>query len=243
MNQGVGIDREAAAALLGWWRDAGVDVATRGDAPSWRSLAKKPVQDATPEPVPSPVAEAPLPAAPAAAPVATPQQPLPDTLDAIKQWHEARANELGAPLVPANLNENAPLLAVGGRAETANAAFEGEIGTLFNRMMAAIGVEAPSTLLIEPVLMPGTASQRTLPDDLVEVARRSIAGAKPQRLLIFGNQASQSLLGMPLAKARGQLHHFNSIPTVATLHPRWLIERPRDKRLAWEDMLILMGAQ
>jgi DNA polymerase len=49
------------------------------------------------------------------------------------------------------------------------------------------------------------------------------------------------LLGEPLARARGRVHRIEGIRTVATFHPRWLLQRPSDKALAWRDLLLLMS--
>jgi DNA polymerase len=40
--------------------------------------------------------------------------------------------------------------------------------------------------------------------------------------------------------ARGHVHKVEGIRTVATFHPRHLIKRTLDKRLAWQDLLLLM---
>ena len=41
-------------------------------------------------------------------------------------------------------------------------------------------------------------------------------------------------------QARGHVHKVEGVRTVATFHPRQLINRPLDKPLAWKDLLLLM---
>jgi len=48
------------------------------------------------------------------------------------------------------------------------------------------------------------------------------------------------LLGEPLPSARGRIHKVEGVRTIATFHPRWLLQRPGDKALAWRDLLLLM---
>ena len=47
--------------------------------------------------------------------------------------------------------------------------------------------------------------------------------------------------GEPLARARGRVHRIEGVRAVATFHPRWLLQRPSDKALAWRDLLLLMS--
>ena len=67
--------------------------------------------------------------------------------------------------------------------------------------------------------------------------------ARPKRLLLFGDAPARALLGKPLAAARGHVHRVEGVRTVATFHPRWLLQRPSDKALAWQDLLLLMSEE
>ena len=49
-----------------------------------------------------------------------------------------------------------------------------------------------------------------------------------------------ALLGKPAAAARGHVHKIEGVRTVATFHPRFLLDRPSNKALAWRDLLLLM---
>ncbi|WP_265562788.1 uracil-DNA glycosylase family protein [Sphingomicrobium arenosum] len=239
MNIGEGIDPGRASALLGWWRDAGVDVAVRADAPSWRSLA--PAAKAPP----ASTAETPREAATKTAPIsppppAAPKIELPTTLEGIETWLGERSATLEAHHHAVTIPEEAPLLVVGARAE-GEAAMSEPAQALFERMMAAIGAEAPVLAMIDPATQPGQSDRAPLEPLLVEAIRRRIALARPQRLLLFGDQAARALLDTPLVRARGRLHQVEGTPCVATFHPRWLLDRTGDKRLAWTDLQILMG--
>ena len=73
-----------------------------------------------------------------------------------------------------------------------------------------------------------------------EIARRHIQLAKPKRLLLLGEGPAQALLGKSLPQARGHVHKVEGVRTVATFHPRALINQPSNKSLAWKDLLLLM---
>ena len=79
------------------------------------------------------------------------------------------------------------------------------------------------------------------PAECAEIAVRHIGLAKPKRLLLFGDGPCKALLGEPLTRARGRVHRIEGIRAVATFHPRWLLQRPSDKALAWRDLLLLMS--
>ena len=73
-----------------------------------------------------------------------------------------------------------------------------------------------------------------------EIARKHIKLARPKRLLLLGDGPAQALLGKPIAQARGHVHKVEGVRTVATFHPRALINQPSNKSLAWKDLLLLM---
>jgi DNA polymerase len=73
-----------------------------------------------------------------------------------------------------------------------------------------------------------------------EIARKHIKLARPKRLLLLGEGPVQALLGKPLPQARGHVHKIEGVRTVATFHPRALINQPSNKSLAWKDLLLLM---
>jgi len=77
-------------------------------------------------------------------------------------------------------------------------------------------------------------------DRCVEIARRHIALAAPKRLILFGDGPSRAFLGGPVTQRRGKIHKVEGARTIATFAPRWLLQRPADKALAWRDLLLLM---
>lgn len=244
---GTGIDRGQAAALLQWWRDAGVDVAVRGNAPSWLDLDSMPERAppaSAPQPLATPAPRPAMPARQASAPAAPPPRPLPDTFDALEPWLAERSERRGARHVAATGGMGASLMLMGDRPDrddvAADAPFGGLNGELAEAMARAMGV-APDALrrtLLEPGHLPGERPADF--DRLGAIARAQVRLAKPQRLVLFGDACARALLGKPLAQARAHLHEIEGVPTVATLHPRWLLQRPQDKRLAWDDLLLLM---
>jgi DNA polymerase len=82
-----------------------------------------------------------------------------------------------------------------------------------------------------------TAKER---EACAELARHHVRVAKPQRLLLFGDGPCRALLGKSLVEARGHIHKVEGVRTVATFHPRQLIQSSARKADAWRDLLLLM---
>jgi DNA polymerase len=109
-------------------------------------------------------------------------------------------------------------------------------------MLAAIGIKAADaySASLSCFHSPGTRLSPNDREACAEIARRHIALAKPERLILFGDGPCLALLGKRLVEARGHVHKIEGVRTVATFHPRHLVNRPLDKSLAWKDLLLLM---
>ena len=125
---------------------------------------------------------------------------------------------------------------------TAKQPIGGEAWELTKRMLAAIGIGADEAYCasLSCVHAPGTRMSAREREACADIARQHIKLAKPKRLLLLGDGPAQALLGKPLPEARGHVHRIEGIRTVATFHPRALINRPSNKSLAWKDLLLLM---
>lgn len=229
-GEGIGISDAEAAGMLGWWLEAGVDVAVQEEPRNWLRQDSVPVTTADPEP--------------------EPQQPLPETLELFRDWL-ATAETL--PLARAGTRrvapmgaKNAPIMLLADAPDSDDAAAGQPIGgkawELAGRMLAAIGLSADGAYVanLSGFHAPGA---RLSPENLeacAAIARRHIGLANPQRLLLLGDAPARALLGKPLMAARGEVHTIEGVRTVVTFHPRWLIDRPADKALAWKDLQLLM---
>jgi DNA polymerase len=118
----------------------------------------------------------------------------------------------------------------------------GESWELAKRMLAAINIPADEAYSASLSCFHSPGARMTLAEReaCADIARRHIGLVKPKRLLLFGGGATQALLGKPLPTARGHVHRIEGVRTVATFHPRDLINQPSNKSLAWKDLLLLM---
>jgi DNA polymerase len=223
------IDRVAAGSLLGWWLDAGVDAAVGESPRDWLGRNKQ-------QPVPM------------SAPAIVSEKPA--DLAAFQSWLATASglpmDRSGAIRIAPHGTEGAKVMLMSDLPAREDAAegkpIGGDAWALTTRMLVAIGEDASSAYVasFSPFHAPGARFNGDL-DACAAIARDHIRLAKPQRLILFGDAPSRALLDEPLARARGRIHRVEGIRTIATFHPRWLLQRASDKALAWRDLLLLMS--
>lgn len=124
--------------------------------------------------------------------------------------------------------------------------FVGRSGQLLDNMLKAIGHGRDTSVYITNVVKcrpPGNRNPRD--EEILACApylARQIALLAPAVILAMGRFAAHALLKTeaPLQKLRESSHTLEvggrSLPVVVTYHPAYLLRRPVDKRLAWEDL-------
>jgi DNA polymerase len=220
-----------ARSALGWWLEAGVDVAVQEEPRDW-------LRPAPPRSAAQP------------APVANVTEPSPETLAELQSWLASSAQvplasatarrvlPHGPELASVMLLSDAPAL----EDFAAGQPIGGEAWQLASRMLAAIGMSADETYSasLSCFHTPGARMSEEDRAACGELARRHVRLVEPKRLLLLGDGPCLALLGKRLVEARGHVHKVEGVRTVATFHPRHLIKRPLDKSLAWKDLLLLM---
>lgn len=227
--------QKAVASTLEWWSDAGVDMLVADDVRDW--LARTPPPVAVPVEAPAAVAE----------PVG---ETLPDTLAAFVEWRLGdAAPEAGghaprlAPTGPADaewvLVTDVP------EAEDSEKLLSGAAGRLLDKMLAAVGQTRESVYLL-PLAWARPVTGRIAIDEetrLLELARHHLSLLKPRKLLLLGQSASRVLADggeISLTNPIRLVNHFEAkTETVASYHPRFLLERPAAKSEAWKHLLLL----
>jgi DNA polymerase len=236
-----------AASALDWWHDAGVDVTVGDEGFAWLDTAARLAearQTARNAPAPT--------TAPATAETGAPDM-LPDDAATFATWRigetvpEAR---WGGAAIAASGPADAGLMVFVDCPERDDRELlmEGDVGRLFDRMLAAIGRSRADTGLASVCVRRPTTGRvpRETEARLGEIARHHVALAAPERLLVMGDAASRAILAMNVADARGRFHALNHkdgkvTQVVASHHPRFLLDRPAAKAEAWKDLLMLTG--
>lgn len=230
---GAEVSRAEARSALAWWLDAGVDVLVQEEPRDWLRPAQPKAQ-----------------AKAAAAPPPNLAQPTHETLAELKDW---LSSSMQLPLASATAKRILPhgpedaaimLLSDAPTSEDfmSGQPIGGEAWELAKRMLAAIKipVDQAYSASLSCLHLPGTRMSPADREACAEIARQHIKLARPKRLLLLGEVPAQALLGKPLPQARGHVHKIEGVRTVATFHPRALINQPSNKSLAWKDLLLLM---
>lgn len=233
------IPAQNVANIMRWWADAGVDTLIDEAPVPWLARGK-------------PVARAAESAV--VAKTAAPQEALPDSLDGFVSWFMTATSipDAGPPArrVPPSGAPGSDIMVIIDMPEAGDAEagrlIAGEVGALFDKMLSAI--QRSRTDIWLATLSPGrTPSGKLNPQSearLAEIARHHIALVAPKRLWVMGEAASRAILGMEMRAARGSLHNFNhdggTVSSVASYHPRFLLQNPARKGQAWADMQMLI---
>ncbi|SAI35384.1 bacteriophage-related DNA polymerase [Bordetella ansorpii] len=124
--------------------------------------------------------------------------------------------------------------------------FVGRSGQLLDAMLASVGMSREQDVFIANVIKcrpPG--NRNPTPDEIAACSpylMRQIALLKPERILVVGRFAAQTLLGTDatIGSLRGRVHHLESdgrqIPVIVSYHPAYLLRSPAEKARSWQDL-------
>ena len=258
--------RATAASLVDWWVEAGLDTLVDDRARDWLAAEAAPAAPTAPSAPPAPSTTPALPVAalpPDWAAFAAwrcgeeaPEAGWPGG------WIAASGPDRAEVMVLADCPDRDDLR------EDPCALLSGGAGRLFDRMLASIGLARDEVHLAavcakRPVAgrLPAEATDR-----LAQVTLHHVALVRPRVLLLLGNAASRAVLAIDARDARGRLHLINhegrqagdeqaqggqeqggqeqgETRVIASLHPRFLLERPTFKADAWADLRALKRAR
>lgn len=223
-----------ARSALAWWIESGVDMPVQEEERDWlkptpqRTPAKNPETSLPPNIV----------------------EPAHETLAEIQAW---LSSSMQLPLAAATAKRIPPhgpedavvmLLSDAHTVEDASAGqpISGEAWELTKRMLAAIRIpiEQAYSASLSCLHLPGARMSQADRDACTEIARKHIKLARPRRLLLLGDGPAKALLGKLVPQARGHVHKIQGVRTVATFHPRFLLQNAARKADAWKDLLLLM---
>jgi len=126
--------------------------------------------------------------------------------------------------------------------------FVGRAGKLLDRMLGTIGLDEASVYITNTIYWrpPGNRTPTAL--EIASCApflARQIELLAPDVMVLLGGAAAKSILnvseGIMRLRGKWKIYHNGDrdIPTLATLHPAYLLRKPEEKRYAWRDLLML----
>lgn len=124
--------------------------------------------------------------------------------------------------------------------------FVGRAGQLLDKMLASIGLDRKKNCYITNVLTWRPPDNRDpSPEEAalcLPFLRRHIELVEPRLILLLGAVAARHVMGIGdgIMKTRGRWLEYrvgeHMVPTMATLHPAYLLRQPAHKKLAWRDL-------
>jgi uracil-DNA glycosylase len=129
--------------------------------------------------------------------------------------------------------------------------FVGPAGQMLDRMLETIGLTEERVYITNTVYWRPPGNRTPTPEEVEACApflARQIELLAPKILVLLGAAAVKSVLGRTegIMRLRGKWLIYGrggrEIPTLATLHPAYLLRTPADKRLAWRDLLMVKEA-
>jgi DNA polymerase len=124
--------------------------------------------------------------------------------------------------------------------------FVGRAGKLLDKMLAAIGLGETDVHITNIVYWRPPGNRTPTPQEALACRpflERQIELVAPKILVAVGGSAAKELLGVAegIMRLRGKWRNLTvggrEIPTIATLHPAYLLRTPAAKQLAWQDLL------
>ncbi len=167
----------------------------------------------------------------------------------INAIENCKLKENSNKLVFGNGNFNSPIMFIGGAPdendESLGKPFEGDVGALFSKMLAAIDLERKDiytcyTVNFRPPLdrKPSTSEIKRYAQFLV----KHITIINPKIIILMGSTAMEAITGLnnKISNERGKWKETiiknTNLPTLITFDPSFLIRFPENKKYSWDDL-------
>lgn len=123
--------------------------------------------------------------------------------------------------------------------------FVGRAGQLLDKMIAAMKLKRQDVYITNIVKCrpPGNRAPKPMEiDTCTQFLERQIRAIRPKIICALGTIAAQYLLktDKPVSVMRGIFHDRDGAKLMPTYHPAYLLRNPGAKKLAWEDLQMIM---
>ncbi|MBW0454531.1 MAG: uracil-DNA glycosylase [Candidatus Kinetoplastibacterium crithidii] len=153
-----------------------------------------------------------------------------------------------------NISEGSCLIigeAPGEQEDATGIPFVGRAGKLLDQMLNAIEIHRDRETFITNIVKCRPPANRNPKIEELELCRpfllEQIDFLKPNKILLLGKFSANAVLNNSLSirELRGKVHYFstgnqsNDIPVVVSYHPAYLLRKPEEKYLVWDDLCLL----
>ena len=143
---------------------------------------------------------------------------------------------------------NSPLMLIGeapGKVEDeTNSTFQGEIGSLLNKMLLAINIKREKVYTTYSVNFRTPEDRKPTAQEIKRYSvflKEHISIIDPKIVILMGSTAMESLTGLnKISNERGKWKEIifknKTLPLMITFSPSYLVRFPENKKYSWEDL-------
>ncbi|HEV3242378.1 MAG TPA: uracil-DNA glycosylase [Methyloceanibacter sp.] len=248
-------DEKAARALLDWYEAMGADEAIGEEPVDSLSAASIPALEARRAASPPPRLAPRVASPPATRGIGGEVSSLAELEALVARFEGCSLRRTAKSLCFARGSDQARIMMIGeapGRDEDLQGKpFVGRAGQLLDRMLASIGLSESHVYITNTVYWRPPGNRTPTPEEIEACApflARQIELLSPAVLVLLGGAAAKTILNTSegIMRLRGKWLSYScagrDLPTLATLHPAFLLRKPEQKRYAWRDLLMLKAA-
>ncbi len=124
--------------------------------------------------------------------------------------------------------------------------FVGAAGQLLTKMIQAMKLTREDVYIANCLKCRPPENRNPMPTEIVScnpILMQQIEIIQPKVICTLGKFASQTLLQTqePISRLRGRFHDWKGIRVMPTFHPAYLLRTPDDKKIAWQDLKLVMS--
>ncbi len=124
--------------------------------------------------------------------------------------------------------------------------FVGAAGQLLTKMILAMKLTREDVYIANCLKCRPPQNRNPMPTEIVSchpILMQQVEIIKPKVICTLGKFASQTLLETqePISRLRGRFHDWKGIRVMPTFHPAYLLRTPADKKIAWQDLKLVMN--
>ena len=143
---------------------------------------------------------------------------------------------------------NSPIMLIGeapGKTEeNSNSTFQGEVGSLLNKMLLAINIKREKIYTTYSVNFRPPEDRKPTAQEIKRYSvflKEHILIIDPKIVILMGSTAMESLTGLnKISNERGKWKEIilknKTLPLMITFSPSYLIKFPENKKYSWEDL-------
>ena len=146
-------------------------------------------------------------------------------------------------------NKNSPIMLIGetpgAKEESSGLSFQGEVGTLLNKMLIAIDIKRENVYTTYSINFKTPEDRKPTSNEINRYSsflKEHISIIDPKILVLLGSTAMEAVTGInrKVSNERGKWNEIilnnKTYPIMITFSPSYLIRFPENKRYSWEDL-------